>query len=599
MKIRELHVENFKRFSSLDLELGDFDLLIGPNQCGKSSVLQALTVFQFCLSATVATQRAPDGTMETVLKNKGFGWEEFTPIPIGHPLDLWTDRFQLRFRRQIWFKIGVTFDTGAKVSMSVGFPHNRFSIHPTAEYVANPDMLRDVSIVFVPSFAGLLVKEQRQTPAMQRALRASGRHGEIIRNTLLELKNYPEKHGQLQRILANAFGADLKEIDFDAKRDVYIGSQYDEGRPKLFEIASSGSGLHQFLQILAFIMIGKPTTVLMDEPDAHIHSALQAELLRVIQEIAKAEDVQVVIATHSKELIEAVAPHDIISFSQEGLPTRLRTRYDVLEAIRNLGALDNIDLANLRHCQKCILVEGQFDRKAIEMLAAKVGGETLARRLRVGTIFIKMGGRDKPVTDMLAMLQQLFDTPNRIDALVVRDRDYMLEDDYESYEDQFNTEGQTWHIWRKNEIENFLLIPEAIHRLLVRKYPDSPLLVPSTEQIQHWIDEGCEDLRDEVFDGLCTEFSRQDRKRDVKTVNRLAREYLESRWNARSKLSLCKGTQIMQRLQQRLRERDVTFSLEELFAEIQIDELDNDIQILVDKLARFLDIQPRLEDSHA
>ena len=598
MKIRELHVEKFKRFSSLDLELGDFDLLIGPNQCGKSTVLQALTVFQFCLSATLSSRRATDGTTETVLKHKGFGWEEFTPIPIAHPLDLWTDRFQQRFKRQIRFKIEVIFDTGGKVSMSIGLPHNRFSIHPNAENVANLDILRGVSIVFVPSFAGLLVKEQYQTPAMKRALRASGRHGEIIRNTLLELKKYPEKHGQLQRILANAFGTDLKEIDFDAETDVYIGSQYDEGRPKLFEIASSGSGLHQFVQILAFIMIEKPTTVLMDEPDAHIHSALQAELLRVIQQIAEAEDVQVVIATHSKELIEAVGPHNIISFSPEGVPTHLRTRYDVLEAIRNLGALDNIDLANLRHCQKCIFVEGRFDRKAIEMLVEKVGNESLARRLRVGTVFIKMGGRDKPVTDMLAMLQQLFDTPNRIDALVVRDRDYMLQDDYESYEDLFNTEGQTWHIWRKNEIENFLLIPEAIHRLLVRKYPDSPLLIPSTEQIQQWLDEECEHLVDEVFDSLCSEFSRLDRKSDPKTVNQRAREYLESRWNARSKLSLCKGTQIMQRLQQRLRERDMTFSLEELLAEIRIDELDNDIQVLLEKLAHFLDIEPRSENSH-
>lgn len=598
MKVRKLHVENFKRFSSLDLNLGDFDLLIGPNQCGKSTVLEALTVFQFCLSATLSTRRAPDSTTETVLKNKGFGWEEFTPIPIAHPLDLWTDRFQLRSGRQIRFKIEVIFDTGARVSMSVGLPHNRFSIHPTAENVANLDTLHDVSIVFVPSFAGLVVKEQYQTPAMQRTLRASGRHGEIIRNTLLELKSYPDKHRQLQTILASAFGADLKEIDFNVERDVYIGCQYDEDRPKLFDIASAGSGLHQFVQILAFIMIGEPTTVLMDEPDAHIHSALQGELLRIIQEIAQAQDVQVIIATHSKELIEAVAPHNIISFSREGVPTRLRTRYDVLEAIRNLGALDNIDLANLRHCQKCILVEGRFDRKAIEMLVEKVGSEPLARRLRVGTVFVQMGGKDKPVTDMLAMLQQLFDTPNRIDALVVRDRDYMLEDDYESYEDQFNTEGQTWHIWRKNEIENFLLIPEAIHRLLARKYPDSPLLVPSTEQIQQWIDEECEDLNNEVFDRLCSEFSRQDRRRDVTTVNQLAREYLESRWNARSKLSLCKGTQIMQRLHQRLRERNMTFSLEELLAEIRIDELDNDIQVLLEKLAHFLDIEPRSEDSH-
>ncbi|MFB3892991.1 MAG: AAA family ATPase [Phycisphaerae bacterium] len=40
--ITKMHIEQFKCFKRLDIEFGQFNVLIGPNDSGKSSLLQAI-----------------------------------------------------------------------------------------------------------------------------------------------------------------------------------------------------------------------------------------------------------------------------------------------------------------------------------------------------------------------------------------------------------------------------------------------------------------------------------------------------------------------------------------------------------------------------
>jgi energy-coupling factor transporter ATP-binding protein EcfA2 len=590
MKIRRLRVENFKCLLNHDIEFQDFDLLIGPNMCGKSTVLQALSVFQFCLSATLVKRKNPDGNEGIRFENRGFGQDQFTAIPVSTPLDLWTDRLQMRNKEQVWIKIEVTFDNGGIVTMEIGLPHNRFSVHPTTT-LTDLSELTGVSIVSVPSFAGLLVKEQYLTPAMRRDLIAKGRHGEVIRNALLDLKaKANEKFNELKAILSHELGAELKHVNFDEERDIFIDCRYDEKRRKTLDVSSAGSGFHQFLQIFAFMLLKPPSTVLLDEPDAHIHSALQKKLLSLLRQISQKEDIQVIIATHSKELINAVRPHSIISFSN-GYPKRLHARYDVLEAVQNLGVLDNIDLANFKDCQKVIFVESPFDRKCVEAFVTKCGDKELLRRLQKGVVFIWLGGKDKPVLDILKTLQQLFETNNRVDALVIRDRDFLLDEDFDSYDSCPNDGGVTRHIWRKHEVENFLILPSVIIRLLEKQNLSTPLLIPREDELEKKIDQICDEMqKEEVFDGVSQEFATKDRKRDHKTNNELAREYLKTRWTVKSKLSFCSGKEILKRVRHYLRERGVTFAIEDLLTEINPDEFDSDINLFLDKLKPFLGV---------
>ena len=44
MRITRLHIENFRSIKSLDVELGDTTVLIGPNNAGKTAILDAVRI---------------------------------------------------------------------------------------------------------------------------------------------------------------------------------------------------------------------------------------------------------------------------------------------------------------------------------------------------------------------------------------------------------------------------------------------------------------------------------------------------------------------------------------------------------------------------
>ena len=97
-------------------------------------------------------------------------------------------------------------------------------------------------------------------------------------------------------------------IDFDEVTDRYITVTYrEEGHSKDFDIFSGGSGFQQFLYLFGFILLRRPTVIMLDEPDAHLHGSLQAVLLDELKRLVE-QDRQVLFATHSRELITRVSP---------------------------------------------------------------------------------------------------------------------------------------------------------------------------------------------------------------------------------------------------------------------------------------------------
>jgi hypothetical protein len=96
MRIRKLILRNFKRFEKLELPLGPFNLLVGPNNSGKSTLLQACALFDHCYRTCL---EKINGQLQFV--NKTVGVEEYGIIPTAHPLDLWTNRIARKGSKEL------------------------------------------------------------------------------------------------------------------------------------------------------------------------------------------------------------------------------------------------------------------------------------------------------------------------------------------------------------------------------------------------------------------------------------------------------------------------------------------------------------------
>jgi len=110
----------------------------------------------------------------------------------------------------------------------------------------------------------------------------------------------------------------------------------------------AGSGLNQILLLASVIAWRKPGIVLLDEPDAHLHSSVQTQLLDFLIELVSRFKLQVILATHSKDLIgraplEAIDPVDR---SRRKLSPLASLDHLLLEYQRQ-GSVSNVDLALL------------------------------------------------------------------------------------------------------------------------------------------------------------------------------------------------------------------------------------------------------------
>lgn len=104
--VKSLTLRNFKRFEEATFDLRPLNLLVGPNNSGKSTVLQALSLFQFCVRSTL--RRKNSGY---ALENVSLGQEEFAVIPVADPLDLWKDRKAQRAGKHLKIELGAEIRT--------------------------------------------------------------------------------------------------------------------------------------------------------------------------------------------------------------------------------------------------------------------------------------------------------------------------------------------------------------------------------------------------------------------------------------------------------------------------------------------------------
>jgi hypothetical protein len=182
-----------------------------------------------------------------------------------------------------------------------------------------------------------------------------------------------------------------------------------------------------------------------------------------------------------------------------------------------------------------------------------------------------------------------------ITVYCILDRDYHLQEEInERYEKAAEKEVRL-HIWRKKEIENYLLMPAAIERLIIKKARASKRC-PTIEEIEAKLSQLCEELKDEVFDAFSNEFEIIQRGTRTKS-NALARTLMSEKWKTLSgKLSMVSGKEIITRLSEwAKKECGAQINPSTLAREIKREEVDQEMVDVITSIENgepFRDYQP-------
>lgn len=206
--------------------------------------------------------------------------------------------------------------------------------------------------------------------------------------------------------------------------------------------------------------VPRNSTVILDEPDVYMHPDLQRRLFRLVRD----RYTQTIIATHSVEIMSEAEPSDLLVISrQEDRSEYVNSEPGVQFIIDHLGGVLNIHLARMWGSRRLIFVEGK-DLSLLKHFQTILFPDSDSPLDAIPNMQLGgWGGWNYAVGCSILLKRTLGD---RTRVYCILDRDYHSEGEIDRRLAEAARNGIQLHIWSKKEIENYLLSPKVLHKLI-------------------------------------------------------------------------------------------------------------------------------------
>ncbi len=361
MKINKVTIRNFKCFKEETFDLDGNVVVAGPNNSGKTTLLQAIATWSLALNRWRELndyQRRGGAYARAPIARQAF-----YAVPLRAFDLLWNERSS-RDSIEIELTCG-----GTAVPVEIRSDSSeQVYVRPLSS--VDPEWLRDPKHfpkpVFVPAMTGLSTEEPvYQQPKINQLL-GQGKPGDVLRNLLAETNHNQIAWEQLTKSIKKIFGYKLLPPNTDGPN--IVAEYRHQPRGARYDIASAGSGFLQVLMLLTFLNSRKGTVLLLDEPDAHLHVILQDVIYSELRAAAYNNNSQLIIATHSEIVINAVDPRELCAII--GAPKKLVNNSERAQLIRSLSSLSNMDIMLALEKKNILYVEGYTDLEILRTWAS-------------------------------------------------------------------------------------------------------------------------------------------------------------------------------------------------------------------------------------
>jgi predicted ATPase len=557
----QLQLENFKCFRRHKIPFKQQTVLVGQNNAGKSTVVEALR-----LVALVANR---------------FGRSPIRPVPewleihkVYRGIQPSLGRLDLNFK-SIFHRynpppaiLRAKFEDGTEIVVYIGGENKIHGVLLSADGNVLTSTTRSQlpRISILPQISPL--QEIETVLGEEYVRRADSQLASLhFRNQLnLEFHRHFEKfraiaeqtwHGLQINEFRGQGGSRGTELELMIRNDDFVA-----------EVGWMGHGLQMWLQIMWFLARNDgDRVVILDEPDVYMHADLQRRLVRLLTRRHQ----QVIVATHAVEMMAEVEASSILIVDRGRTQTKFANADPaVQQVIDRIGAVHNLQLARLWNARKCLFIEGD-DLAILSVLYNKLFPDTdepleIIPHLSVG------GWTGWTYVIGSAMLMDST-AGEEIRAYAIFDRDFHTHDQIqERYADAKKRQIEL-HIWGRKEIENYLIVPEAIHRLMAAaKEP------PTLAIIQKLIERIVAKYRHEVTDDVSNEFLMESREGGIQNANRKARAQMKAWDQDGGPIKLAPGKRILADLSNACKKKfNISFGVMKLARELKPNEIPSEI----------------------
>jgi AAA domain, putative AbiEii toxin, Type IV TA system len=494
--IDRVSFHRFKQFKDQAFALRPgVSLLGGGNNAGKSSLLHGLAIWEFCRTAIEMERGSETFVAGHAGRGVGLGDDEFSPINVPSLKHLWTNLKPQKVDEPDGYTLRIACSwpsTGGERRLEFGLSlsNDRLFVKASDSNLATGDQIP--RLAYLPPFAGMTDREMRTTGAIRRRRIGEGLAGAVLRNILLDMqeRNLAERkrlRGDrtkisdadlaalrrtdpwelLQANLRETFSAELDIAPFREEYHSYIQIDVVKGVVDGYKLKRhsgynkrdlmvEGSGFLQWLSVFALATDPTISVLLLDEPDAHLHSSLQDQLLESLEAIAAATGKQILVATHSTEILRNAEPPDILHL--RGAESRyLVEERQKVAMLAGLGSDYAPRIDKAKRTKRILFVEGKSDIRILRILAKTLGIAWPSSWVEWTTTRPQKERRQL----FLALKEEIPD----LRVLSLRDRDdEPAEHAGADLVDQTGHEEAGFYPrrWRRRYIESYLIWPPAI-----------------------------------------------------------------------------------------------------------------------------------------
>ena len=451
--ISQIKIRDFKKVKDATLILDAINVLVGGNNSGKSCFLQGI---HFGISLAQARKVA--------------GSDQFSPEQLRYcPTDSFLD-LRRGSRLTENSQIAFTYEqnqSDLKETASINLHRGRNGVVRATmtgtqiflDKIANP---KGYFSIFVPGLAGISIREEYRSDSVVNNGIARGDANLYLRNVLLRISLDQARQKKFQKYLSDIFPDCSVNTTFDHANDLWIKSAVNQKSTSGLSLDMAGTGLLQTIQLLAYVINYSPKLLLLDEPDAHLHPSNQRLLAKTLCLIAAETGTKIVLATHSRHLLDALSEQNstALYWIKNGEAERQENWSDVA-ILMDLGALDSGEKL-LAGQYKYLIWTEDSDIEGLKILL-EANGYSLAECY----IFSYATSSKIDAASMLARFAQ--EIRPGVKTIIHRDRDFMTDDEISRLKAKFQLPTQMnagLFITRESDIESYFVSAEHLSNAL-------------------------------------------------------------------------------------------------------------------------------------
>lgn len=533
--INNLRLKNFRGFDDHTLPLGPTTVIVGENNAGKTTIVEALRlVSMVTLRYKRLSFRDPPTDADIPRRCVGVS-------PSMKNVEISFDTVFHQYREPPAIIIA-TFDSGASITIYI-FPEKLHAVieAPDGKIIRNRSQANKIdlpSVRIMPQVAPLQRTELRLSDEYVMAAMSSRLAPLHFRN---QLRIRTDLFAQFKRVVEDTWpGVQIRELvvgRLGSDEPIRLHVRNDSF---VAEVAEMGHGLQMWLQTMWFLTLAQGTpTVILDEPDVYMHADLQRRIIRFLRH----RHTQTIVTTHSVEIMSEVQPDEILVVDKRRHQSSFAGSVPAVQvAINRCGSVHNIHLTRLLGARRMILVEGK-DIKFLKEFQDTLFPKSATPFQSLPNMPIGGWGGWKYAVGGTMVFQNALGQDIR--CYCILDSDYYSPGEIASRYREARQKGVQLHIWKWKEIENYLLVPDTISRYIAGKVANR-VTPPTPQEIGEKLVSLADNLKDSILDALATALWTNDRSLRQTGANRAARQRLQQARKAQGNItSLASGKQLL------------------------------------------------------